>query len=99
LALNAVECQGYYGGWVSSRDLATAGVVAVGGAIGGLARYGVAELSPWRSPDLPWATLTVNLAGCLAIGVVLVVLTEGPVSPWWARPFVAIGLLGGFTTF
>jgi CrcB protein len=73
--------------------------VALGGAIGGLARYGAGELVPWQSPEIPWATLTVNLVGCLAIGVVLVVLTEGPPSSWWVRPFVAVGVLGGFTTF
>jgi len=54
---------------------------------------------PWRSPDFPWATLTVNLVGSLAIGALLVVLGEGPPPRWWARPLLAVGLVGGFTTY
>jgi CrcB protein len=47
----------------------------------------------------PWATLAVNLAGCLAIGVLHEWLSaRAALSPLW-RPALIGGLLGGFTTF
>jgi fluoride exporter len=74
-------------------------VVAVGGALGALGRWGVAEGLPSSGGGLPWATLMVNLTGCLLIGVLLAVLLERyPRSPW-LRPFLATGVLGGYTTY
>jgi CrcB protein len=35
----------------------------------------------------------------LAIGLLLVWVTEGPPTPWWLRPLLAVGAIGGFTTF
>lgn len=78
----------------------TVGVVAAGGLLGACARYGAGLL--WRTaPDaFPWTTLLVNAVGCAAIGVLLVLLTEGPWPPHpLLRPFLATGILGGFTTF
>ncbi|MER7751469.1 fluoride efflux transporter CrcB [Kitasatospora sp. NPDC097643] len=74
-------------------------VVAVGGAIGAMARYG-AGLAWTDGPSaFPWTTLLVNVTGCAVIGVFLVVVTEGrPVHPL-LRPFFGTGVLGGFTTF
>jgi CrcB protein len=43
--------------------------------------------------------LTVNLLGCLLIGVLLTLWTEGTPPAWWVRPFAAVGVVGGFTTF
>ncbi|MEU8384239.1 CrcB family protein [Streptosporangium sp. NPDC048865] len=74
-------------------------VIAAGGAIGTGARYGAALLWPTGAGSFPWTTLTVNAAGCLFIGVLLVVLTEAWAAPPWVRPFLATGVLGGFTTF
>lgn len=67
-------------------------LVALGGVIGALARYGLS----WAAPagDWPWATLAVNLAGSLAIGLLVPRLPDGS----W-RPFLVTGVLGGFTTF
>jgi CrcB protein len=62
-------------------------------------RYGISLAVPWHPPAFPWATLAVNLAGCLLIGVALVALTEVVAGPGWLRPLIAPGLLGGFTTF
>jgi CrcB protein len=74
-------------------------VVALGGALGALGRWGVAEALPSSGGGLPWATLLVNLTGCLLIGVLLAVLLEiRPRSPW-LRPFLATGVLGGYTTY
>lgn len=71
-----------------------AAVVAAGGVLGALARWAVDLALPW-SGGLPWATLLVNLVGCLAIGLVI---DRTARSAWWVRPFVVTGVLGGFTT-
>ena len=74
-------------------------LAAVGGALGALARSGVATALPPSPGGWPWATLLVNLTGCLLIGVLLAVLhSRFPASTWW-RPFLAVGVLGGYTTF
>ena len=51
--------------------LGLAGLVAVGGVIGSLARYGLVLAFPVRSGELPVATLLVNLTGCLALGLLV----------------------------
>jgi CrcB protein len=59
----------------------------------------MAEALPPSPGGWPWATLLVNLVGCLLIGVLLaVLLARFPHSPW-LRPFLAVGVLGGFTTY
>lgn len=74
-------------------------VVGVGGAAGAVTRWAVGQAAPWHPPDWPIATLVVNLVGCVLIGLLLTVWLEGPSPPWWARPFAAVGFVGGFTTF
>ncbi|WP_063746854.1 fluoride efflux transporter FluC [Catenuloplanes japonicus] len=69
-------------------------VVAAGGALGAGARYGV--VTAW--PDV-WATVAVNIAGCLLIGVILGWLSRRPDAHPLLRPFLATGVCGGFTTF
>lgn len=74
-------------------------LVALGGAAGSLLRYAIALLLPRSGHGFPWATLTVNLAGCLIIGL-LAGLT--PRHHWMAQTgwvLMATGLCGGFTTF
>ncbi|MDP5185482.1 fluoride efflux transporter CrcB [Blastococcus sp. BMG 814] len=74
-------------------------LAALGGALGALARWGLAEAFPHSPTGLPWATLGVNLTGCLLLGVLTAVLVaRAPGSPW-ARPFLGVGVLGGFTTY
>ena len=74
-------------------------LAALGGALGALARWGVATALPHEPGGWPWATLLVNLTGCLLIGALLaVVLSRFPTSTW-IRPFLAVGVLGGYTTF
>lgn len=73
--------------------------VALGGALGALARYG---LSGWihgfAGPSFPWGTFGVNIVGSGFIGLALGWL-EASTLPAEVREFVAIGLLGAFTTF
>ncbi|PWW22251.1 protein CrcB [Geodermatophilus normandii] len=74
-------------------------LAALGGALGALARWGVAEALPRPGGGWPWATLLVNLSGCLLMGVLLGVLAARDPEPAWARPFLAVGVLGGYTTY
>jgi CrcB protein len=74
-------------------------LAAVGGALGALARWAVAGALPSSPGGWPWATLLVNLTGCVLIGVLLaVLLARFPRNPW-LRPFLAVGALGGYTTY
>jgi CrcB protein len=79
---------------------AQAGLVALGGAFGAAARYGVEValegIGPW-----PWGTLVVNLAGSLALGWLLGYLGSMPDAARWRvlRLTLGPGFLGGFTTY
>ncbi len=78
-----------------------AGVVAIalGGAIGALLRFGLAELFPVAPGTFPTTTFTENMIGCFLLGLVLTLLLERWRASRYARPFLCIGLLGAFTTF
>ncbi len=74
--------------------------VAVGGALGSLARYGVARAWPALPGGFPVPTLTVNLIGSFAIGFLYVwVSARGGPAADSARLFWMTGVLGGFTTY
>ena len=74
-------------------------LAAAGGALGALARWGVAVALPRSSGQWPWATLVVNLSGCLLMGVLLAVLAARRPDDDRLRTFLGAGVLGGFTTF
>jgi fluoride exporter len=74
-------------------------VVAAGGALGGLARYGLNELLPRAQSGFPWSTFAENVSGCALLGALMVVLLEVRAPSRYLRPFLAVGVLGGFTTF
>ncbi|MEU9705710.1 CrcB family protein [Streptomyces sp. NPDC047981] len=81
-------------------QLPVVGAVAAGGALGATARYGASLAWPTPAGAFPWTTLTVNAAGCAAIGVLMVLVTEVVTAPPpLLRPFLGTGVLGGFTTF
>jgi CrcB protein len=73
--------------------------VGLGGALGAMARHGV-SLAAVRAlgPNFPWGTLTVNVAGGFAMGLFAAWMSARDPHAL-ARSFVAVGLLGGFTTF
>jgi CrcB protein len=74
-------------------------LVAAGGAIGSAARYGVGRIgSPQLSGAIPWHTLLINASGAFLIGLLLVAAARLGWPAWW-RPFLAVGILGGYTTF
>lgn len=73
--------------------------VALGGAIGAAARYLVTNwMSSWFGPGFPWGTFFANVSGSFLIGIVLI-LVEGGSLPEGARLLLAVGILGGYTTF
>ncbi|MBB5826345.1 FluC/FEX family fluoride channel [Micromonospora carbonacea] len=74
------------------------GVIAAGGVLGALARAGVQAAFPHPPTGFPWATFGVNVSGCLLIGALMAVVTAGRVPPL-TRPFLGVGVLGGYTTF
>lgn len=76
------------------------GAVAAGGALGALARYGALVLWPAADGGFPWTVFAVNVSGCALIGVLMVLTVErGRVTHPLVRPFLGVGVLGGFTTF
>ena len=74
-------------------------VIAAGGVLGAGARYGLSLAAPTRPSSIPWTTLSVNVSGSLLIGVLMVFVVEVGGAHPLLRPFLGVGVLGGFTTF
>lgn len=79
-------------------------LVSVGGAIGAALRfltyqYFVVSTIARGEPAFPWATLTVNVAGCFVMGLAVVTILERFGGSPELRAFFMTGVLGGFTTF
>jgi CrcB protein len=74
-------------------------VIAVGGALGSLARWAVSEALPHRAAELAWGTAIVNVAGSFLIGVLMAFVLDVWADRRYLRPFLGVGVLGGFTTF
>jgi fluoride exporter len=74
--------------------------VAAGGALGSLLRFWMSSgIYAVLGRGFPYGTLAVNVVGCLAMGLLYVLLLERmALAPEW-RAALLIGLLGGFTTF
>jgi CrcB protein len=72
--------------------------VAIGGAIGAIARY-MTNIGLLRliGPGFPWGTLTVNVVGSFLMGLAWVLLDVRGAMRF--APLVMTGVLGGFTTF
>jgi CrcB protein len=76
--------------------------IAIGGAIGSLARHGVNHfvMQYFLTMRFPLGIVVVNILGCFIIGLLAGLLASERIAlalPW--REFVFVGLLGGFTTF
>lgn len=74
-------------------------VVAAGGALGTSARYGVSVWLSYPPGAFPWSTFTINVSGCLLIGMLMVLIGEVWSAHRLLRPFLGTGVLGGYTTF
>ena len=74
-------------------------IVGMGSFLGGSARYAISLLMKNLSKGFPWATLAVNLLGCLLIGILwgFFSRTSNDVNGW--ALFMTVGFCGGFTTF
>jgi fluoride exporter len=72
--------------------------VMLGGALGAALRYFTSSLLTRTGSDFPYATLSVNLVGGFAMGVLATFVLRGAASEG-VRLFVGVGILGGFTTF
>lgn len=70
--------------------------VAAGGALGGGARFLINSALP---SDFPWATFLENVLGCFLLGLLMVFVLEVWPANRYLRPFLGVGVLGGFTTF
>jgi fluoride exporter len=75
-------------------------LIAVGGALGSVCRYGLSlAVQRLSSPTFPYGTFVVNVVGCLLFGMIVGAarhrLALGPAE----RAFLLVGILGGFTTF
>jgi fluoride exporter len=74
-------------------------LVMAGGAIGAASRFHIGRLvGPFTGSGWPTATLAINLAGGLAMGLLAGAMLRGSMADGW-RLFVGVGVLGGFTTF
>ena len=74
--------------------------VALGGAAGALSRYRLDALIERRTDSLfPWATFTINMVGCLAVGFVIAALVDRHRAPTWLRTGLVVGFCGAFSSF
>jgi CrcB protein len=74
--------------------------IAVAGAFGALARYGVeGAVSDRAGGSFPFGTLVVNVSGALVLGFLFTVLTDRFSAPTWLRIGLTVGFLGAYTTF
>jgi len=74
-------------------------LIALGGSLGAVARYGLATwIYQQTGTSFPWGTFIINVTGSLAIGF-LAELFETTLAPAGWRSFLTIGFLGAYTTF
>ncbi len=70
-------------------------LVALGGALGSMARYGLAAMvAALTGPAFPWGTLLINVTGSFIIGLFATLHAS-----LGMKAFVMVGICGGFTTF
>jgi fluoride exporter len=76
-------------------------MIAVGGSLGALARYGLSFWVQERAPGaaFPYGTFVVNITGCLVMGIVMTRLNEGGYAHVNWRFLVPVGFIGAYTTF
>jgi CrcB protein len=72
--------------------------IAIGGGLGTVIRYLLSEAFP-AGQGFPWAIFVINVTGCFVLGLLMVCLLDVWPPRRLLRPFLAIGLIGGYTTF
>jgi CrcB protein len=78
---------------------ASLAAVAAGGVAGTALRYGVGRAFPSAPGAFPWTTFVINVTGSFALGAFLGWLFARRPADRYLRPLVAVGFLGGYTTF
>lgn len=73
--------------------------VALGGVLGGAARYGLGLMFPAPRGAFPLTTFAINVSGSFLLALLLVYVLEIWPPTRYARPFAGVGFLGAFTTF
>ncbi|MCX5199877.1 CrcB family protein [Streptomyces sp. NBC_00237] len=74
--------------------------ISAGGALGATARYAALLAWPASAGGFPWAVFGINVVGSGLIGVLMVLVAEdGRSAHRLVRPFLGVGVLGGFTSF
>jgi CrcB protein len=73
-------------------------VISLGGVLGSLGRYGLGLAFP-TPHGFPLTTFAINVGGCLLMGVLMVYVNRRCANRPLVRPFLGVGVLGGFTTF
>lgn len=74
-------------------------VIAAGGALGSLARWALGEAFPHGDGEVAWGTVLANLSGAFLLGVLMVFVLDVWRANRYVRPFLGVGVLGGYTTF
>jgi fluoride exporter len=74
-------------------------LISLGGALGSLARWGTSVAWPGGGRHSALATLQVNVLGAALIGLLMVLVRRHGKEGRYARPFLGVGVLGGYTTF
>ena len=81
------------------QRMRTVVAVAVAGAVGALARWGIGAWFGHRFPSFPWGTMVINVSGSFILGVLFAVLVERNIGSTTTRVALMTGLLGAYTTF
>ncbi|MGZ6734615.1 MAG: FluC/FEX family fluoride channel [Nocardioides sp.] len=74
-------------------------VISLGGALGALGRWGLAQAMPHPPGAWAWATLWTNLGGAFLLGLLMSCVLTVWAHTRYVRPLLGVGVLGGFTTF
>jgi fluoride exporter len=74
-------------------------MVAAGGALGALARYGIYNLALRLEQHAALATLTINALGAFLIGIIYILITERSALEPHMQGLLSVGFLGAFTTY
>jgi CrcB protein len=84
----------------SRKVLLDLALLALAGALGTLARFGLSALSlRWFGDDFPWGTLLINSLGCFFFGLVYTLADERQWLTREVRLILLTGFMGAFTTF
>ncbi|WP_169949138.1 fluoride efflux transporter CrcB [Microbispora sp. H11081] len=74
-------------------------MIALGGGIGSVARHLVGLAFPAPPTGFPMGTFLINVTGCFALGALMVFVLDVWPPRRYVRPFLGVGVLGGYTTF